>query len=88
MTESVMLDLLREALFTALIVATPLLAAALILGLVVGVLQALTSIQELTLTFVPKLAAMAAVFWVSMDVMGRAIVELYVEKIIPVVAGG
>ena len=77
MTDGQILDLLREALFTALVVATPMLASALVLGLVVGIFQALTSIQEMTLTFVPKIAAMAAVLWVSMDMMGRTIIALF-----------
>jgi flagellar biosynthetic protein FliQ len=87
MTDGQILDLLREALFTALVVATPMLASALVLGLVVGIFQALTSIQEMTLTFVPKIAAMAAVLWVSMDMMGRTIIALFENKIIPIVAG-
>ncbi len=88
MTDGAMFDILREALFTALVVATPMLGSALALGLLVGVLQALTSVQEMTLTFVPKIAAMAAVLWISMDVMGRMIVTLYQDKIIPMVAAG
>lgn len=87
MSDAVILDMLREALFTALVVATPMLAAALVFGLLVGVLQALTSIQEMTLTFVPKIAAMVAVLWISMDTMGRLLIGLFQEKIIPVVAG-
>ena len=71
-----------------MLVATPLLAAALVLGLVIGVLQALTSIQEMTLTFVPKVAAMGAVLWVSMDVMGETLIAFFRDRIIPVVAGG
>lgn len=88
MSEGEMFDLMREALFAALVVSTPMLGAALALGLLVGLLQALTSVQELTLTFVPKIAAMAAVMWLSMDMMGRVIVELYTDRIIPLVAGG
>ena len=88
MTDAVLLDTLRAALFTALQMTAPLLGAALLVGLLIGVLQALTSIQEMTLTFVPKLAAMGVVFWISMDVMGRAVVSLFRDQIIPIIAGG
>ena len=56
------LDLARNALVTALLLAGPLLGIALVVGLVVSVLQAVTSIQEQTLSFVPKLFAVGAVF--------------------------
>jgi flagellar biosynthetic protein FliQ len=49
--------LLREGIFEVLLLAAPLLLSALIVGLVVAILQATTSIQEQTLTFVPKVIA-------------------------------
>lgn len=87
MSDSLILDLLREALWVSVVVSAPLLAAALVLGVAIGLLQALTSIQELTLTFVPKLAAMAAVYWVSMSFMGDTLVTLFRDRIVPIVAG-
>ncbi len=57
MSEAVLLDTLRAALWVGLIIALPVLAVALIVGLAIGLLQALTSVQEMTLIFVPKLAA-------------------------------
>jgi flagellar biosynthetic protein FliQ len=53
--------LLRQGIFEVLILAAPLLASALVVGLVVAILQATTTIQEQTLTFVPKLIAILAV---------------------------
>lgn len=61
MSVSLVLDLVRHALFVALLVAGPLLATELVVGVVVSVIQAVTQIQEQTLTFVPKLAAVALV---------------------------
>jgi len=52
------IDLGREALWVAVMVASPLLGVALAVGLVVGILQAATSIQEMTLSFIPKLGIM------------------------------
>ncbi len=48
----------QDALWTAVLIASPLLGTALLLGVVIGVLQAATSIQEMTLSFIPKLAGM------------------------------
>ncbi|MNH34144.1 Flagellar biosynthetic protein FliQ [compost metagenome] len=55
MTQDLVLQTLREALLTAAMVAAPLLLAVLIVGLLISILQVATQIQEMTLTFVPKL---------------------------------
>ncbi len=52
------IDFGRESLWIAVMVAAPLLGVALAVGLLVGILQAATSIQEMTLSFIPKLGAM------------------------------
>ena len=54
MTEQQIMDVLRQGLWTAFIIALPILSAALVVGLAIGLVQALTSVQEMTLTFVPK----------------------------------
>lgn len=87
MTEAMLLDILRSALWTALIVSTPILAVALIVGLAIGLVQALTSVQEMTLTFVPKLGAILAVFWITMSFSGATIVRFYQDQIIPMIIG-
>jgi flagellar biosynthesis protein FliQ len=87
MTEAVVLDILRQGLWTALIISTPILAIALIVGLAIGLLQALTSVQEMTLTFVPKLGAILAVFWISMSFSGATLVKFYQDQIIPMIVG-
>ncbi|MPY74062.1 MAG: flagellar biosynthesis protein FliQ [Alphaproteobacteria bacterium] len=55
MNEAQVMDFAREAVFTMLKVATPIMIVGLIVGLVISLFQALTSIQEMTLTFVPKI---------------------------------
>ena len=57
MNENVVIDITRDAIFTIIKVAAPILLASLIVGLIVSILQTVTSIQEQTLTFVPKLIA-------------------------------
>jgi flagellar biosynthetic protein FliQ len=84
-TEAVVLDILRQALWTALVVSTPILAVALVVGLAIGLFQALTSIQEMTLTFVPKLGAILAVFWMTMSFSGHTLVRFYQDQIIAMV---
>jgi len=88
MAEAVLYDTLREALWISVLISTPLLAVALAAGLVVGLIQALTSIQEMTLTFVPKLAAMMAVFWLSMGFMTETLAGFFADRLIPLIAGG
>ena len=53
----IIIDVGRQALLTVLIIAGPLLMAGLIVGLAVGVFQAVTQIHEMTLTFIPKILA-------------------------------
>ena len=83
-----MITLLRQAVWTGVIVATPILAVALVVGMAIGLLQALTSIQELTLTFVPKLLAIALVFWATASFMTQGLVGFFQDQVIPLIAGG
>ena len=57
MTEIMVLDIMRNAFFTIMIVSGPVLIIALVVGLVISVFQATTQIQEQTLSFVPKIVA-------------------------------
>ena len=56
-TEGQVLDIAREAIYNIIIVSSPLLLISLIIGLVVSIFQTVTSIQEQTMTFVPKILA-------------------------------
>ena len=55
MTEGQVLDIAREALYTIITCAAPLLLISLVIGLIISIFQTVTSIQEQTLTFVPKI---------------------------------
>ena len=61
MSLGTVVTLLRDGVFQILLLASPVLGAALIVGLIVAIFQATTSIQEQTLTFVPKLTAILVV---------------------------
>ena len=56
-TQEAVLDIAREAIYTTIITSAPLLLISLIVGLIVSIFQTVTSIQEQTLTFVPKIVA-------------------------------
>ncbi len=88
MTEAIIDDTLRQALWTAVKMATPLLAVALVAGVAVGLLQALTSVQEATLTFVPKVGLMLVVFWASMSFMTATLTDFFTGRVVPLIAGG
>ncbi|HTR79921.1 MAG TPA: flagellar biosynthetic protein FliQ, partial [Gemmatimonadaceae bacterium] len=62
MSYALIVDLARNAIMIALLIAGPMLVVALIVGLIISVLQAVTQIQEQTLSFVPKLVAVSLVF--------------------------
>lgn len=72
MSPSDVMELTRAALLLLIAVAGPLLIASLITGVVIGLLQALTQVQELTLTFVPKLLVLGVVLLLTLPMMGQA----------------
>lgn len=88
MTEDLVFDLVRQALWITVRMSAPLLAVALIVGVVIGLFQALTSVQEMTLTFVPKIGLMLAVFWVTMSFMTAILSSFFTDQLIPLIAGG
>ncbi|MBQ7677734.1 MAG: flagellar biosynthesis protein FliQ [Lachnospiraceae bacterium] len=55
MTEAAVLDIMRDAMYTIIMCSAPMLLISLIVGLIISVFQTVTSIQEQTLTFVPKI---------------------------------
>ena len=68
-------DVLRQALWVLVIVGAPMMITALVVGLTVSLIQALTQIQEMTLTFVPKLLAMLGVMALALPYMLQTLVE-------------
>lgn len=88
MDENLLFDMMRQALWVAVRMSAPLLAVALIAGVVIGLFQALTSVQEMTLTFVPKIGLMLAVLWVTMSFMTTVLASFFTDQVLPLVAGG
>ena len=75
MSPSETIDILREAVWLAVKVGGPVMLVALLVGTVIGLFQALTAIQELTLTFAPKVLAILAAMWLLGDFMSRTMTE-------------
>ena len=74
MTEDMVLQIGEDALLLIVSLAAPLLLSALFVGLLVGVLQAVTQIQEQTLSFIPKLMALV----LALVLMGPWLLQLWV----------
>ena len=81
MTPETVLTQGRDALQLALLLSAPLLLTSLLVGVIVGVFQAATQINEMTLSFIPKLVAMAAVILVAGPWMLHLLVE-YTRRLI------
>ncbi|MCL4130788.1 UNVERIFIED_CONTAM: hypothetical protein GTU68_010306 [Idotea baltica] len=75
MTPESVLDIGREALYLTMMIAAPLLLSALAVGLMIGVFQAATQIQEMTLSFIPKLIVLVFALLIAGPWMLRLITE-------------
>ena len=79
MSHTLVVDLARNAIMLALLIAGPMLVVALLVGLTVSVLQAVTQIPEQTLAFVPKLVGVAVVFLLALPWMIQLLVKYTTE---------
>jgi flagellar biosynthetic protein FliQ len=89
MSPTMALELVRHAVMLTLLVSAPLLAAALLIGVLISLVQAVTQIQEQTLSFIPKLVGMAAILIMTLPWMLRQLVEYLVQtlRLLPQLAG-
>lgn len=81
MTEELVLKLGQDAIRTTAMIAAPMLIAALVMGLIISVLQAITQINEATLTFIPKMVVIGLVVLIAgpwmLDVLTQYTIELF-----------
>jgi flagellar biosynthetic protein FliQ len=80
MTGAETLDFARESIYLLLEISAPAMLTALIVGIVIGLLQALTQIQEATIVFVPKILAIFLVLLVALPFAGAAM-AVYMDGI-------
>ncbi|WP_186429944.1 flagellar biosynthesis protein FliQ [Clostridium sp. BSD9I1] len=85
MSENVVIGIVKDAIQTGLIVAAPILGVSIIVGLIVSIFQATTQIQEQTLTFVPKLIAVAIVGLLTGSFMLHQLVN-FTERIFALIS--
>ena len=79
MSHALVVDLARNAIMLALLISGPMLVVALLVGLTVSILQAVTQIQEQTLAFVPKLVGVSAVFLLALPWVLQILVKYTTE---------
>ena len=87
MSGAEILDIAREGFWVTLLVAGPPLAAGLVVGLSIALIQALTQVQEMTLVFIPRLIVMFIVMGVCLPFMG-ATLGAYATRLFALIAGG
>lgn len=75
MTPNEIIDICREAIWVLIVVAGPVMLASLTVGLIISLFQALTQIQEQTLTFVPKILTMLLMLGLTMPYMVRHLTD-------------
>ncbi|MBK1690700.1 flagellar biosynthesis protein FliQ [Ectothiorhodospira mobilis] len=78
MSQDIVIDVGQHALMVIIMLSAPVLLTGLAVGLLIGMLQAATSIQEMTLSFIPKLLAM----FVALIVFGSWMLDLLVEYVL------
>jgi flagellar biosynthetic protein FliQ len=78
MTQELVINLGKEAMYITMLVAGPILAIGLIIGLIVSIFQATTQIQEQTLVFIPKIVAV----FVTLVVLGPWILQVLVDYVV------
>ena len=81
------IEIARAALMLVRTIAGPMLIAALIVGVAIGLLQALTQVQEMTLTFVPKLVVLGVVLILSLPMIGQAL-SVFMDRIADAIVTG
>jgi flagellar biosynthetic protein FliQ len=85
MTEEFVIGIARDALYTVFIVAAPVLLVSVVVGLLISIFQAATSINEMTLTFVPKIIAVGIVCIILLPFMMERVLDFtkHLFEIIP-----
>jgi flagellar biosynthesis protein FliQ len=81
------LEVVRESIIVTLKIGGPIMIISLVVGLVISLFQALTQIQEMTLTFVPKILAMFFAMLVALPFMGDAM-QSHMARLMARIAGG
>ena len=85
MTKAEAIDFARESIWVLLMLAAPGMLTALVVGVAIGLLQALTQVQEMTLVFVPKILAIFLVMLIALPFAGSAMAT-YMDNVVARIA--
>lgn len=85
MSEDMVIGILKDAIYTGIVAAAPILVVSIVVGLTVSIFQATTQIQEQTLTFVPKLIAVGLVGLIAAKFMNHTVIG-FTERIFEIIA--
>ena len=88
MTGAQVLDVGREAIYTLIIVASPVMLVGLVVGVVISLLQAVTQIQEMTIAFVPKILAIFISLLIALPFMAERLHSEMLRITARIVSGG
>ena len=88
MTEAELLDITREGFLVMILIAAPALLAGLFIGLIIALFQALTQIQEMTLTFVPKILVVFVTLVLFLPFMLHKLIDFTRAMFDRAIAGG
>jgi flagellar biosynthesis protein FliQ len=80
MNQSDALDMVQAAIWTVILASSPAVVTAMVVGIAIALLQALTQVQEITLTFVPKILAIFAVTLLTASFVG-AVIHAFAEQV-------
>jgi len=86
MDETQVLDFTREAIMLTIKISAPVMLVGLVVGVIISLIQALTQIQEMTLTFVPKIIAIFATIFLMFPAM-IALLSAFMQKIADTIVG-
>ena len=86
MTQEFVIGVVTQAIYLVLIISAPILLTTLVLGVMIGVFQAVTSIQEMTLTFIPKILASVIVLIVTFPWMLNKLID-FTQRLMAAVPG-
>ncbi|WOK37721.1 flagellar biosynthetic protein FliQ [Sphingomonas sp. C3-2] len=81
------MELAKAGMLLVLTIVGPMLFTALIVGVVIGLLQSLTQVQEMTLTFVPKIVTIGCVLLLSLPMIGRAL-SAFMARVADIIVTG
>ncbi len=86
MTEAEILEVAKQAMWLCIKLGTPIMLVGLVVGVLISLIQALTQIQEMTLSFVPKIVAIFIALFVFMPALSSILVP-YMQDLMGIVAG-